>query len=122
VGVIALVDEATGYQQDRARDELNRILEAYISKELLPWTRRFPDDFFKHTFRLHGWEYKQGSMRSSALPRKVHAVTTLERISSGKDEFWEHFNKAFPTPKKPKDGDKQLSLEYDGMQPLEIAD
>jgi hypothetical protein len=64
VGVIALVDEATGYQQDRARDELNRILEAYISKELLPWTKRFPDEFFKQTFRLHGWEYKPGLVRS----------------------------------------------------------
>jgi hypothetical protein len=34
VGIIALVDEATGYQQDRARDALSRILEAFIAKEL----------------------------------------------------------------------------------------
>jgi hypothetical protein len=60
VGIIALVDEATGYQQDRARDELNRILEAYISQELRPWTRRFPDEFFKQIYRLHGWEYREG--------------------------------------------------------------
>src|SRR5437667_1744656 len=61
VGVIALVDEATGYQQERARDELNRILEAYISKELLPWTKTFTDEFFKHVYRLHGWKYQEGS-------------------------------------------------------------
>lgn len=42
VGIIALIDEATGYQADRARDELNKILQAYIAKELLPWTKRFP--------------------------------------------------------------------------------
>ena len=41
VGIIALIDEATGYQYDRDRDELNKILEAYISKELMPWTRSF---------------------------------------------------------------------------------
>lgn len=30
VGIIALVDEATGYQADRARDELQLILESYV--------------------------------------------------------------------------------------------
>jgi hypothetical protein len=60
VGIIALVDEATGYQQERARDELNRILEAYISPELLPWTRRFPDEFFRQLYRLNGWQYVEG--------------------------------------------------------------
>ena len=64
VGVIALVDEATGYQEDRARDELNKILAAYISKELMPWTQRFPDEFFRQAFRLHDWEYKEGSVKS----------------------------------------------------------
>jgi len=39
VGIIALVDEATGYQKDRARGALARILEAFIAKELQP----FPD-------------------------------------------------------------------------------
>src|SRR5262249_4765048 len=38
-GIIALVDAATGYEKIRDRDELNRILEAYIAKELLPWTK-----------------------------------------------------------------------------------
>jgi hypothetical protein len=61
VGIIALVDEATGYQQDRARDELNRILEAYISAELLPWTKRFPNEFFKQLYRLNGWNYIEGN-------------------------------------------------------------
>ena len=50
VGVTALVDEATGYQYIRDRDELHRILEAYISKELLPWAKRFPDEFYKEMF------------------------------------------------------------------------
>jgi len=36
IGIIALVDEATGYQYERDREELYHILEAYISKEFLP--------------------------------------------------------------------------------------
>lgn len=63
VGIIALVDEATGYQYDRARDELQKILKAYISDELLTWVARFPHEFFRQVFRLHGWEYKEGSVK-----------------------------------------------------------
>src|SRR5581483_8765912 len=46
VGIIALVDEATGYQDVRARDALATILEQYIAKELQPWVRTFPNDFY----------------------------------------------------------------------------
>jgi len=83
VGVIALVDEATGYQEDRARDELNKILEAYISKELLPWTRRFPDEFFKQAFRIHGWEYRDGSVKSPRYLGKLINRTVYEPMPPG---------------------------------------
>ena len=83
IGVIALVDEATGYQQDRARDELNRILEAYISAELLPWTRRFPDEFFKQAFKIYGWEYKAGSARSPRYLGKLINKTVFEPMPPG---------------------------------------
>lgn len=55
LGIIALVDEATGYQYDREKDELQKILGAYISEELLPWQKKFPDSFYKELFRLNGW-------------------------------------------------------------------
>ena len=57
VGITALVDEATGYQYERERDELQKILKAYISEELLKWEKRFPDDFYKEIFRLNGWYF-----------------------------------------------------------------
>jgi len=44
VGIIALVDEATGYQEDRARKALEKILEEFISDKLLAWAKTFPDD------------------------------------------------------------------------------
>ena len=46
LGIIALVDEATGYQAQRAKDELARILEAYVVEEYRPWTQTFPEEFF----------------------------------------------------------------------------
>lgn len=57
VGITALVDEATGYQYEREKDELQHILKKYISEELLPWQKRFPDIFYKELFRLNGWDY-----------------------------------------------------------------
>lgn len=55
VGIIALVDEATGYQDFRARDALAKILEKFIDKELRPWVRTFPPEFYQQIFRLRDW-------------------------------------------------------------------
>jgi hypothetical protein len=57
VGIIALVDEATGYQRDRAKDALAKILEAYVAKELQPWVRTFDANFYEQMFRLRGLPY-----------------------------------------------------------------
>lgn len=57
VGITALVDEATGYQDARAKDALAKILEAFVAKELQPWLKTFPDEYYKQIFRLYGLEY-----------------------------------------------------------------
>lgn len=57
VGIVALVDEATGYQSFRDRLALQRILEKYITDEWAKWTKRFPDEFYRQLFRLKGMSY-----------------------------------------------------------------
>lgn len=57
VGIIALVDEATGYQVHRAKDALSAILEKFIAKELRPYIQTFPSEFYEHLFRLRGLEF-----------------------------------------------------------------
>jgi len=57
VGVVALVDEATGYQEVRDRLALQEILDKYLRKELAAWAKRFPDEFYKQIFRLRGWNW-----------------------------------------------------------------
>lgn len=69
-GLVAIIDEVTGYQDDRDRDELQKILSKYISEELMPWTKRFPDEFYKQMFRLKGWNY-----RGSQKPQYVGKLT-----------------------------------------------
>ncbi len=63
LGITALVDEATGYQYERERDELQKILKSYVSEELLPWQKTFPDEFYIQIFRLKGWDYNTKSIK-----------------------------------------------------------
>lgn len=62
-GIIALVDEVTGYQKDRASDALVKILETFIDKELQPWVKTFPDEFYEQLFRLRGLIYPTDTVK-----------------------------------------------------------
>lgn len=70
VGIIALIDEATGYQENREKRELQRLLNEFISEELRPWQKRFPDEFYKQIFRLRGWEYPKPSPKRPGIVGK----------------------------------------------------
>jgi len=64
VGINALVDEATGYQDVRDRQALAEILKKYIDGELYKWTETFPLALYKEMFRLKGWAWDNGKMPS----------------------------------------------------------
>lgn len=53
VGIIALVDEATGYQFDRSHEALRILLSKYIAEGLRRWLPTFPDSFFAELDRLY---------------------------------------------------------------------
>ena len=63
VGIIALIDEATGFQRDRASDALARILEEFIAKELQPWVRTFPEEYYEELFRLRGLKFPRDPVK-----------------------------------------------------------
>lgn len=73
IGIIALVDEATGFQKYRQEDELQKILEAYVLAEHRPWIRTVPSDFFKGLFRVFGWKY----VNSTKGPRYAGKLVRL---------------------------------------------
>ena len=55
-GLIALIDEATGYQYDRAEDALQMKLQAFIAEEMRDWEKTFPDELWEEFGRLTGWD------------------------------------------------------------------
>lgn len=63
VGIIGLIDEATGYQHTRAANALAKILETYIAKELQPWVYTFGNEFYQQLFRLRGLDYQKDSVK-----------------------------------------------------------
>lgn len=83
VGIIALVDEATGYQQERDRDELHRILAAYLSEERLAWAKRFPDEFYKQIYRLKGWAWPAAGRAKPPLLGHITNDIVYDRLPTG---------------------------------------
>ena len=57
LGIIALIDEATGYQKVRARNALQIKLQAFIADDLQDWVVMFPEQFWIELARLEGVHY-----------------------------------------------------------------
>src|SRR5439155_16246024 len=83
VGIIALVDEATGYQEVRTKDALAKILEAFIDKELQPWIRTFPADFYRELFRLRGLDYESENVKRPQYFGILTNNIVYERLAPG---------------------------------------
>ena len=83
IGIVALVDEATGYQEVRRKDELRQLLEAYVSPEFLPWAKRFPNEFYRELFRLRGWQYDPASVRRPQLVGYLTENIVYKRLPEG---------------------------------------
>lgn len=61
VGIVALVDEATGYQYDRPVDALQFKLKLFLAEEMREWEKTFPDELWVQFGRLTNWK---GSIHS----------------------------------------------------------
>lgn len=82
-GIIALVDEATGYQEERDKDELQKFLSMYLSAEKLAWAKTFPDEYYKQLFRLWGWSYSPLSVKRPKLVGKLTNQLVYEKLPKG---------------------------------------
>jgi hypothetical protein len=71
IGIIALIDEATGYQYDRDKADLDRLLALYLSEERLKWAKTFPDEYYRQLFRLKNWKYSPVSVKRPKLVGKL---------------------------------------------------
>lgn len=117
VGIIALVDEATGYQNVRKREALQEILDYYITKGLLAWTKTFPDEFYEQIFRLKGWKWSTFN-RPGVVGTYTNDII-YDRMATG---LVEELRKVNPKDEKgvSKNRDHQHLSESQGRRALEM--
>lgn len=96
VGIIALVDEVTGYEKAREKDALQLFLQKFLEDEKGKWVRTFPPEFFEAIFKMKGWTWKQASTKKPQVvghyinnyvySRLAPKILTELRIRNPKDE------------------------------------
>lgn len=81
VGIAALVDEATDYQELRDRKALQAILDRFLRKEFAAWAKRFPDEFYEEMFRLRGWQWRGMKVNRPSVVGKFTNDLVYERLA-----------------------------------------
>ena len=92
VGIVALVDEAAGYQEIRSKEALQALLDAFLQKEFAAWAKRFPDQFYKEMFRLRGLAWNKLSVKRPQYIGKLTNDVVYERLAPGILEELQHRN------------------------------
>ncbi|HEY0979063.1 MAG TPA: P63C domain-containing protein [Flavobacteriales bacterium] len=57
------------------------MLKGFISEELLPWVKTFPNEFYKQLFRLRGWPYDPVSVKRPSYVGKLTNALVYDRLS-----------------------------------------
>jgi len=96
IGIIGLIDEATGYQYARDKNALAEILGDLISEEAGKWVKRFPDEYYSELYRLYKieptnsknkpWRFgriTKDIIYSRLAPGVVEALNVVNPISNG---------------------------------------
>jgi hypothetical protein len=82
-GIISAVDEATGYQYIRAKNAIEQIIDKWLVKELQPWKKHFPVDYYKRIHELHDWPFDPSSAKHPSVVGKWTNDIIYDRLGPG---------------------------------------
>ena len=101
VGIIALVDEATGFQVERAGDALHQLTFHLFVEERLAWAKRLSlTNFTKQVYRLNGWPWPVGKAKTPYLGHITNDVV-YDRYGKVLDpNCWEMTTTQDPTQRR----------------------
>lgn len=87
-GIVALIDEATGYQNMRPADGLRTYFDLILRKDLAVWFKRFPDEFYENIYKLKGWEWPgMGKNRFSIVGKYTNDLVYGRIVPGLQDEL-----------------------------------
>lgn len=114
VGIIALIDEATGYQEVRDRIALQKILDKYLTDEWAKWTKTFPDDYYKELFRLRNIPYPpvQSSTKKPSYVGHWTNDIIYDRLAPGVKEALKEKNPRLPSGFRSRKHHQHLTRDY----------
>lgn len=91
-GIVALIDEATGYQNLRPADGLRTYFDQVLRRDLAVWVKKFPDEFYENIYKLREWEWPgMGKNRFSVVGKYTNDLV-YGRIVPGLQEELEKRN------------------------------
>ncbi|HBH1337202.1 TPA: hypothetical protein STZ03_001763 [Clostridioides difficile] len=93
VGITALIDEATNYQETRGKDELQILLAKFISEKLQPYSKQFPKEYFEELFRLYGFPYDPTTTRRPRCFAQFNLKYVYEMLPP---QVWEKIDEINP--------------------------
>jgi len=82
LGIVALVDEATGYQDVRENKALQKILDKFLKDEARAWSKTFPDEFWEKLVKIKGYENYLALNRPSFVGHWVNDIV-YSRLAPG---------------------------------------
>lgn len=85
-GIVALIDEATGYQDERAKDALAKIFADFLAKERQKWALTFPIDFYREIYRLRGWKFEPWNTKRPSVVALWTDDFVYDRLAPGLTE------------------------------------
>mgnify|MGYP000079493593 CR=1 FL=1 len=118
VGITALIDEATGYQYEREKDELQKLLSKYIAEDFLKWQSRFPRSFYKESFRLLNWKYDPFSLKRPGYLGKFTNEYVYNQLPPGVLEKMKKLNPKNKKGRRPRKHHQHLTPDI-GIPHLE---
>lgn len=82
VGIIALVDEATGFDKvkDDVKDKLLTFLNQFLMKEAAKWVKTFPDQFFMDIYKMRHWDWQESRKMPGVMGNWIRDIV-YERIA-----------------------------------------
>lgn len=111
VGIVALVDEATGYQEVRENRALQAILDKFLSDEARQWSKTFPDDFWQKLVKIKGYDSYMAIKRPAFVGHWVNDIV-YSRLAPGIKQKLRDLNPRLPKGNRANKHHQHLTEDY----------